>query len=594
MAKKIRSDGFLNIMDLTVVAALFVMIVAAVGVIWLRRFAATGDAGRHQLGLIAAIFFVLFCTTLLDEHHNYVTKWDVSLIDLLRQTTMLSLISLGAAVVIIAGGIDLSAGSVIAFSASICATFMVLLAPEAVNQSLPVGTGVVVVSIVATLIVGLLIGSLHAWLITEVGLPPFVATLGTLVGLRSLSRAIVENVTQSMLGGARTQINIADKSFRELSGAISGTVWNLTILVAIVAVILLFLLSKTVTGRHLYALGGNEQAARLSGIQTNRMKWLAYCISSFLSSVAGVLYVSQLSVADPQTLARGYELNAIAASVVGGCSLQGGLGTIPGTLLGALFLRVVIDGVAKIIKTGADVYEGLIVGVLVVFAVTFTKTSEAMLSTRRKLFSGPLGWVTILNLTLLAGVMMALLGAKLLRGRVQMDAGCLALVAATFTLFLLLIIRSDNAPQSKRTWGITWAVATIIASIGLDMNYPQLQRGAAVAIVRNAGGSVTQNDDGGIVVDLSGSRCTDAELKRLLRRVKFFPNVTEIRLNNTEITDSGLEAIGKAFQEKKSFKRLDTTGSKVSAIGVTKLKRTLSGLEILRVEPAGELGPANN
>ena len=580
MAQKIWSDGFLNIMDLTVVAALVVMILASVSVIGLRRFAATSDAGRHQLGLIAAIFFVLFCTTLLDQHHNYVARWGDCLIDLMRQTTMLSLIALGAAVVIIAGGIDLSAGSVIAFSASICATFMVLLAPEAINQSLPVGTGVIVASIVGTLIIGLLIGSLHAWLITEVGLPPFVATLGTLVGLRSLSRAIIENVTQSMLGGTKTQINIADKSFRELSGP-SGTVWNLTILVAIVAVILWLLLSKTVTGRHLYALGGNEQAARLSGIQTNRMKWLAYCISSFLSSVAGVLYLSQNGVADPQTLARGYELNAIAASVVGGCSLQGGLGTIQGTLLGALFLRVVIDGVAKIIKTGADVYEGLIVGVLVVFAVTFTKTSEAMSSSRRKLFSGPLGWVTIVSLTLLAGVMMALLGAKLLRGRVQMDAAWLALTAAASTLFLLLILRSETAPQRKRSWGITWAVATIIAAIGLDMNYPQFQRGAAVAIARNAGGSVTQNDDGGIVVDLAGSRCTDTELKRLLQRVKYFSNVSEIRLNDTGITDSGLDAIGKAFQEVKSLKRLDTTGSKVSEIGVVKLKRTLTGLEVL-------------
>jgi hypothetical protein len=279
-------------------------------------------------------------------------------------------------------------------------------------------------------------------------------------------------------------------------------------------------------------------------------------------------------------LARGYELNAIAASVVGGCSLQGGLGTIPGTLLGALFLRVVIDGVSKIIKTGADVYEGLIVGVLVVFAVTFTTTSEAMSSTRRKLFSGPLGWVTIVNLTLLAGVMMALLGAKLLRGRVHMDAAWLASIAAAATLLLLLILRSEAAQLTKRNWGITWAVATIATAIGADMNYPQFQRGAAVAIARKAGGTVTQNDDGGIVVDL-GSRCTDASLKRLLQRVRYFPNVTELRLNNTVITDSGLDAIGKAFQEAKSLKRLDVTGSKVSEIGIVKLKRTLTGLEVL-------------
>jgi ribose/xylose/arabinose/galactoside ABC-type transport system permease subunit len=196
---------------------------------------------------------------------------------------------------------------------------MLLMAPEAVEQSKPIGSGVISAAILGTLLVGVLIGSLHAWLITEVGLPPFVATLGTLVGLRSLSRAIIESVTAAVSGGAKTQINIADRSFRELSGAISGTAWNLVAIVLVVGFLLWLLLSKTVTGRHLYALGGNEQAARLSGIQTDRLKWLAYCISAVLSSLAGILYVSQLSVADPQTSGRGYELNAIAAAVVGGC-----------------------------------------------------------------------------------------------------------------------------------------------------------------------------------------------------------------------------------------------------------------------------------
>ena len=117
------------------------------------------------------------------------------------------------------------------------------------------------------------------------------------------------------------------------------------------------LLRQTVVGRHLYALGGNEQAARLSGIRTDRLKWLAYCISAMCASLAGILFIGDQSVADPQTLGRGYELNAIAAAVVGGCSLQGGVGTVSGTILGCLFLRSVIDGIAKIIKTGADVYR---------------------------------------------------------------------------------------------------------------------------------------------------------------------------------------------------------------------------------------------
>ena len=567
-------------MNTSVVAALVSMLIASALMIGLRRLIAKNDAQRHQFGLVAAIFLVLCFTTLLDEHHNYVAKWELSLIDLLRQTTMLSLISFGAAIVIIAGGIDLSAGSVIAFSASICACFMVLLAPEAVNQASPLGTWVIVAAITGTLVVGLLIGSLHAWLITEVGLPPFVATLGTLVGLRSLARAIVETVTQTMLGGARTQINIADKSFRELSGAISGTVWNLTILVAVVAFLLWLLMSKTVTGRHLYALGGNEQAARLSGIQTNRMKWLAYCISAFLSSVVGVLSVSQLSVADPQTLARGYELNAIAASVVGGCSLQGGVGTIPGTLLGALFLRVVIDGVAKIIKTGADIYEGLIVGVLVVFAVTFTKTSAHLSLANRRLFSGPLGWVTILNLTLLSAVMMALLGAKLLRGHVQMDAAWLASIAAVATFCLLTILRWNGKPRIKQAAGLVWAIAAIVGVIGLDRIYPAAQRSAAVGIAQRLGGTVTQDEDGAINMDLTGSPCRDADLRRLLPRLKYFTKVGQFSLNNTEVTDAGLDAIGKTFQETQSLTRIDVTGSKVTKSGIAKLKRMLTNLDV--------------
>lgn len=569
-------------MDASVIFALIIMGLMSVGVVGLRQVAAKTDAQRHQLGLIAAILIVLCCTTLFDEHHNYVMKWNLSLIDLLRQTTMLSLIALGATVVIIAGGIDLSSGSVMAFSASICTTFMVLLAPDAVGQSQPLGTVVIVLSIIGTLIVGLLVGSLHAWLITEVGLPPFVATLGTLVGLRSLSRAIIENVTQAMLGGARSQINIGDKTFLELSGNVSGTVWNLTILVAVLGTFLWLLLSKTVTGRHLYALGGNEQAARLSGIQTGQMKWLAYCISALLSSIAGILSVSQLSVAEPQTLARGYELNAIAASVVGGCSLQGGVGTVPGTLLGALFLRVVIDGVAKIIKTGADVYEGLIVGVLVVFAVTFTKSAEASVSSRRKRFTGALGWVTILNLTLLAGVMMALLGSKLLRGRVQLDAFWLALVAAIATLCLLLIVRSNWSHGTKRTTGIAWAVITIVMTIGLDSAYPRVQRSSAVAIIQQLGGSVSQNDAGEILVDLSGRHCDDAALKRLLPRLKFFSRLNELRLNQTDVTDAGIEAVGKTFQETNSLRRVETTGTKVSNGALVKLKRSLGDVDVSR------------
>jgi ribose/xylose/arabinose/galactoside ABC-type transport system permease subunit len=163
-------------------------------------------------------------------------------------------------------------------------------------------------------------------------------------------------------------------------------------------------LSQTIVGRHLYAMGGNETAARLSGIRTERLKWLAYCLSSMTAAVAGILYTSFVGVANPASIGIGYELNAIAASVVGGCSLSGGIGTIPGIALGALFLRVVIDSVAKTVKTQPDEFQGLIVGVLVVLAVTLNEFRGPR-TLRRKFFADGLGIVTWFNLTLLSGVL---------------------------------------------------------------------------------------------------------------------------------------------------------------------------------------------
>jgi ribose/xylose/arabinose/galactoside ABC-type transport system permease subunit len=362
----------------------------------------------NELGLVVAILVVIGLTFVLSggKASGYYTDPALSATDILRQTSLLGIFALGSAIVIISGGIDLSAGSVIAFSGTICATVMLLLAPEEMKNAESVGMGVVVAGVASSIAAGLLIGSLHAWLITSVGLPPFVATLATLVGLRSLGRALVEHVTAGALGSASTQIQIYDPQFRDLGRQVT----NMIVLFLALTALCWLLMSRTVVGRHLYALGGNEQAARLSGIQTDRLKWLAYCISAVLSSIAGILYICDQSVADPQTLGRGYELNAIAAAVVGGCSLQGGAGTIPGTVLGALFLRVVMDGVSKIIKSGADVFEGLIVGGVVVVAVAVTQLRQTGHSGKR-LFPGALGLVAAVTLALLAGTL-TMLGAR--------------------------------------------------------------------------------------------------------------------------------------------------------------------------------------
>lgn len=393
--------------------------------------------GRTELGLIVSILVVIVLTSIFDTNHIYWNSPGPAARDVTRQTVMLGIFALGSAIVIIAGGIDLSSGSVIAFSGTICAMIMLVLAPEGMSKG-EVPFSVMGLAIGGALLTGFLIGSLHAWLITVVGLPPFVATLATLVGLRSLGRAMVENVTQQVLGARSTQIQIFDERFRTLT----TNNWIPVVIFIVLAIACWILLSKTVVGRHIYALGGNEQAARLSGIRTDRLKWLAYTISAMLASVAGVLYICEQSVADPQSLGRGYELNAIAAAVVGGCSLQGGVGTISGTVLGCVFLRVVIDGVAKIIKGGSDVYEGIIVGSVVVIAVALNQIWQSG-KQGKQFFPGALGWVAAATLALLGGVIAFLLFGVL--------AGQIVAVAAIVLLTLTKVLEQRRAAALLRS-----------------------------------------------------------------------------------------------------------------------------------------------
>lgn len=526
---------------------------------------------RHEFSLLLATFCVVALAGVLDQQHAYFNKPWESAVDLVRQWSMLSLFALGAAVVIIAGGIDLSTGSVMALSGTVCAAILLAVAPEAINTpAAPLPVAALLLGLGGALLVGFLVGSLHAWLITRIGLPPFVATLATLVGLRSLARALCNEITLALSGSTSTQINIGNRQFRYLA----DSVWIPAVFVIIASLLLWLMLSRTVLGRHLYALGGNEQAARLSGIQTDAMKWVGYCLSAMLASLSGVLYVAMQSVAVPDALGRGYELNAIAASVVGGCSLQGGVGTAPGTLLGALFLRVVIDAVAKTIDTGADVFEGLIVGVVVVFAVTFTRATGTT-TDRRGLFSGQLGWVTMLNLTMIAGVLTALLGVKFTKGRLNMDGVWLSAIATVATAALLLLSRGNWLATTRRRVGVAWATAVIVAVVGLDRAYPAVQTNASIAAVQRAGGKVVQND-AGIVVDLSDAALDDAGVRRLVPRFDHLHPFVELRLTNTKVTDRSIDALVKL----KSLQLLDIAGTQITRGGALRLQRVLAGVTI--------------
>jgi ribose/xylose/arabinose/galactoside ABC-type transport system permease subunit len=385
-----------------------------------------------EWALVVAILLAVAMTAAVDANHSYWFRPLESIRDIARNTALLGIFALGATVVIIAGGIDLSAGSMIALSGTVSATTMLALAPAQMMGFKPVGPVVVATAVAASLLAGFLVGTLHAWLITSIRLPPFIATLATLVGLRSFARALCESCTATLTPTKNALINVSDPFFK----MVRENVWIPVAVFLALAIVTWLILTRTVLGRHIHALGGNEQAARLAGIRTDNVKWFAYCYGAMTAALAGLFYVANESVAAPVNQGRGHELNAIAAAVVGGCSLAGGVGTVPGTVLGAIFLRVVIDAVSKIIKTGADVYEGLIVGIVVVIAVTFGQIGQ-MARGGRLLLPGALGLCAIPTLAILCGAV------------VSMTAGRTAGIASGAAAVLLLA--AVRAWESRRT-----------------------------------------------------------------------------------------------------------------------------------------------
>ncbi|MEZ6067373.1 MAG: ABC transporter permease [Planctomycetaceae bacterium] len=393
---------------------------------------------RNELGLVIATFVVLALTAAISPSYHSLATTQRTMESIGRETGVIGIMAIGAAIVIIAGGIDLSAGSVAAFSGMLFCGVIVLLAPDDPSapwpqdstRFLPSLSGlplwIPLVALAVTLLAGLLVGTLHTWLITVIELPPFVATLASLVGLRSLARLLIEDMTVIRYGQEQSSITLEDRLLTSIGRGnwwVPGVIWML------LCIGMWVLLSRTIAGRHLYALGGNEQAARLSGIRTDRLKWLAYSISSVTAALSGVLLVCYVGGSRPSNDALGYELSAIAASVVGGCSLAGGVGTIVGVMLGTLFMRVVIDSVAKVFRSQPDLLEGLVVGVLVVLAVAFNELRGEGL--KKSFFPGLFGWLNVGILSGLIGLVVAVTSQEShLRNGLIAGGGVLAVLLA--------------------------------------------------------------------------------------------------------------------------------------------------------------------
>ena len=279
--------------------------------------------------------------------------------NLARLIAFLGLIALGQGLVIVAGGIDLSVGAVVGLSALLIA----LLAGSAplppgldgIVPGHPIAVGWSVVVVVAIMIA---VGAIQGRMITKLGLQPFIVTLGGMMALRGVAHVLTRGGTAGLGPG--------HESFRALaSGTVLGAVPVPVVVLAIAAALVHALLHHTVLGQSLYAIGRNEEAARYSGIDVARAKRIAYTLCAALAAAAGVLYAAYLPSVQP-AFGTAFELYAIAAAVLGGCSLRGGEGTVAGILAGAVLMRLITNGINLLgISTH---WELVVIGVVIVAA----------------------------------------------------------------------------------------------------------------------------------------------------------------------------------------------------------------------------------
>jgi len=273
---------------------------------------------------IQGIFLILVVVVVLTAIMSEAFLGSYNLENVLRRTALFGIISIGVAFVIITGGIDLSIGSVICLVG--CGLPWLLVEQQ---WSVPM-------ALFAVLCFSLAVGFLHGILVTKVKLQPFVVTLCGLLLYRGITRGFTGDQSQ----GFGTEY----KGIRELAtGDIPLFGFDLPmpcVFMIVVAVLAGIFLNKTIYGRYLLALGNNEEAARFSGIDVDKMVILAYVICAFCAGLSGLLFVLDVNSAQPVDFGNFYELYAIAAAVLGGCSLRGGSGTIIGVVIGAALMQV--------------------------------------------------------------------------------------------------------------------------------------------------------------------------------------------------------------------------------------------------------------
>ena len=307
------------------------------------------SSGTHQRLLAFTSLIILLVVFSVASPHFMQTS---NIIAILQATSVNGVLAVAATLVIITGGIDLSVGTLMTFTAVIAGVVL-----TSAGMPLPLG-------IAAAIAAGVFCGFCSGSFIAKMKIPPFIATLGMMLILKGLSLVI---------SGTRPIYFNNTPGFDQISrGSLIGDLLpalpipNGVLILFLVALAASYVLRRTVLGRYTFALGSNEEAVRLSGVNTDRWKIAVYALAGGICGIAGILIASRLNSAQP-ALGMGYELEAIAAVVIGGTSLSGGKGTILGTLIGALIMAVLTNGLR--VLSVAQEWQTVVTGAIIILAV---------------------------------------------------------------------------------------------------------------------------------------------------------------------------------------------------------------------------------
>ncbi|SKA77776.1 ribose transport system permease protein [Caloramator quimbayensis] len=297
---------------------------------------------KSLIGLLALCVIISIITPRFLNVNN--------LLNVLTQVSVNAVIAIGMSYVILTGGIDLSVGSILAITG-------------AISASIIVKSNSVFLAIIAAIIIGALIGAFNGIIVSKGKIQPFIVTLAAMTIFRGVTYVYTNGTPISGLGRDFTFIGNAK---------VIGIPFPVVITL-IVFLIAYYIINETRFGRYVYALGGNEDSTRLSGINTDRIKMIVYIVSGIAAAISGIIVTSRIGSASPNA-GSGYELDAIAAVVLGGTSLSGGEGSITGTIIGAMIIGVLNNGLN--LMNVSPFYQSIVKGLVILLAVLIDKRNK--------------------------------------------------------------------------------------------------------------------------------------------------------------------------------------------------------------------------